>query len=73
HLVLLGVVPAKLLLETGDGISRLRQRKHAYKNAYMDAPIDAFVLFHPKNLIQTPNQKAFAWQDLLTIKAAIEG
>lgn len=72
HLILVGGIAAQTLLGAKEGITRLRSKKHSYTNSYLDAPIPAFVLFHPGYLLRQPAHKALAWRDLLAIKAALE-
>lgn len=73
HLVFLGGVAAQSLLETTEGVTRLRARSHQYSNPLLDTPIPVSVLFHPSYLLRQPSHKAFAWQDLLALKAKLEG
>lgn len=72
HLVFVGGIAAKSLLGGKEGITRLRGKKHSYKNDYLDASIPASALFHPSYLLRQPSHKALAWRDLLAIKAALE-
>lgn len=72
-LVLVGGIAAKSLLGETAGITRLRGKKHKYHNPLLDAPIDAYALFHPSYLLRQPAHKAMAWKDLLTIKQQLPG
>lgn len=68
-LVLLGGVAAQTLLDTSEGITRLRGRWFTYPGP--DQPIPALPTFHPAYLLRQPALKRAAWQDLLAIKAKI--
>lgn len=71
-LVFCGGVAAKALMETTQGITRLRGKWYDYKTENMDKPIPSMALFHPSYLLRSPQQKKYAWQDLLMIKAGID-
>lgn len=69
-LVTLGNVPTKALFETSNGITRMRGQwrdlvvgRHAMK---------ALATLHPAYLLRTPGSKALAWQDMLSLKQAVE-
>ncbi len=66
-LVLLGGASAKTLLNTTQGILRLRGNWTKYRCA--DNEIDCLATLHPAYLLRQPAQKRLAWQDLLQIKA----
>lgn len=61
-LLLLGSVAVKSLLNTTDGISKLRGKKNIYKN------IDVIPTFHPAYLLRSPGQKALAFRDFISLK-----
>ncbi len=61
-LLLLGSVAVKSLLNTSEGISRLRGKKNIYKN------IDVIPTFHPAYLLRSPGQKALAFRDFISLK-----
>ncbi len=65
-LVLLGGTAAGTLLETSEGITRLRGRWRAYTVA--DGEIPTMPTYHPAYLLRQPAHKALAWRDFLTIK-----
>jgi uracil-DNA glycosylase family 4 len=65
-IILLGGATAKILLNSTQGIVKLRGRWKTYEMA--DRQIDAITMFHPANLLDHPAQKKMAWQDLLKIK-----
>ncbi|MEO8557516.1 MAG: uracil-DNA glycosylase [Rhodospirillales bacterium] len=67
-LVFAGGVAAKALLNTTEGIMRLRGRWFDYRaDANMPA-IVAMPTFHPAFLLRSPAQKREAWRDMLAIK-----
>lgn len=76
-LVCVGGPASKTLLETTDGITKLRGRWFNYQNAGMAKrgveAIPATALFHPAYLLRTPGQKRLAWRDLLALKDRMAG
>jgi uracil-DNA glycosylase len=70
-LVLLGGAAAKQILQTSEGITRLRGRWRPYHSGRRD--IRAMAMLHPAGLLRRPEMKRLAWRDLLTLKAALEG
>ena len=68
-LVFLGGAAAKTMLETSEGIMRLRGKWRVYRAAGRD--IDAMATLHPAYLLRQPAQKRQAWQDFLKIKLAL--
>ena len=74
-LVFLGGTSAQQLLESKDGIMRLRGRWRSYTIGGQDTPqreIPAMATLHPAFLLRTPAQKRAAWQDLLEVAAKLE-
>ena len=67
-LVLVGGMSAKTLLGTATGITRLRGHWHQYESPGMSRPVPCMALFHPAYLLRSPDQKRFAWRDLISIK-----
>jgi len=71
-LIFCGGVSAKALLNTDDGISKLRGRFHSYApltpGIEID-PIPALATYHPSYLLRTPSQKKAVWQDMLNLLA----
>lgn len=67
-LVLVGGVASSAVLETTQGISRLRGKMHTYRTPYLDRDIPVMVMFHPSYLLRQPAQKRLAWQDLLQVQ-----
>ncbi len=70
-LVMVGGLSAKTLLSSTLGITRLRGRWHEYAAPGLESPIPALPLFHPAYLLRSPQQKRFAWRDLLSLRARL--
>ncbi|MCF6321956.1 MAG: uracil-DNA glycosylase, partial [Rhizobiaceae bacterium] len=70
-LILLGGASAKTLLNTTQGIVKLRGRWAKYKTA--SGEIDCMPTLHPAYLLRQPAQKKLAWQDFLKIKIKNNG
>lgn len=76
-LIFCGSVPAKALLDTEQGISRLRGRWHNYMprtkelTDKVSGPIPALATYHPSYLLRTPGQKKLVWADMLEINKKI--
>ena len=64
--VLLGGTSAKHLLETEEGITRLRGRW--FELATDGASVPALATFHPAFLLRQPALKRLAWADFLSLK-----
>ncbi len=69
-LVTLGGPSSKMLLDTTDGITRLRGKWRNYEVQTGDK-IPTMPLLHPAYLLRNPAHKKFAWRDLLEIKARL--
>ena len=69
-LVTLGGPSAKLLLDTTEGILRLRGNWRAHVTA-SGRSIPTMPTLHPAYLLRTPAHKKLAWRDLLEIKAKL--
>ncbi|MEO1016734.1 MAG: uracil-DNA glycosylase [Pseudomonadota bacterium] len=67
-LVFVGGIAAKALLDTTEGVTKLRGRHFCYQNIHMRNACPAFVMFHPAYLLRQPLQKRLAWRDLLTLR-----
>ncbi|MFQ5534621.1 MAG: uracil-DNA glycosylase family protein [Sphingomonadales bacterium] len=65
-LVLLGGTAAPTLLETTEGITRIRGKWRTYKMGEREAP--ALPTFHPAYLLRQPAHKAYGWRDFLAVK-----
>ena len=70
-LVLVGGISAKALLDTTEGIMRLRGRWRTYRTPDMAADIPVLPTYHPAYLLRQPSQKRDSWRDLLSIKQKI--
>jgi DNA polymerase len=73
-IVALGAPAARTLLDTNEGIGRLRGRFHDF---YIDGPmsgcnpIPLMPTYHPAYLLRSPDQKAKAWADLQQVMALL--
>ena len=65
-LLLVGNPSNQTLLETNQGVTRLRGKWHEV------AGIPALPIFHPAYLLRRPEKKREAWADLLMLKAKLE-
>jgi uracil-DNA glycosylase family 4 len=70
-LILLGGASAKQLLQTSEGILRLRGQWRTYETGLRS--IRAMATLHPAYLLRQPLQKKLAWRDLLSVKDKMEG
>ncbi|MFZ2004254.1 MAG: uracil-DNA glycosylase [Stellaceae bacterium] len=70
-LVLAGGTAASTLLDTTDGITRLRGRWFDLAVPGLDAPVPTLPMFHPAFLLRAPERKREAWRDLLALKAKL--
>lgn len=70
-LVLTGGTAAKTLLDTREGIMKMRGRWFTYESAAITSPIPARAILHPAYLLRSPAQKRATWGDLLAIKARL--
>jgi uracil-DNA glycosylase family 4 len=69
--VFVGGVAAKALLETSQGITRLRGKWTDFTTPGLVQPIPAICMFHPAYLLRSPQQKSLAWADLLSLKTKL--
>lgn len=69
--VFVGGVAAKALLETSQGITRLRGKWTDFATPALVQPIPAICMFHPAYLLRSPQQKSLAWADLLSLKTKL--
>jgi DNA polymerase len=65
-LVLAGGVSAKAVLDTTDGIMKLRGKWASYRLSD-GTELPTMPTFHPAYLLRTPASKRQSWQDLLAI------
>jgi uracil-DNA glycosylase len=70
-LVLAGGVAAKNMLDTEQGITRLRGRWFDYTLSD-GTPIPTMPLYHPAYLLRTPGGKRQAWMDLIAVAKRLE-
>jgi len=66
--VAVGGTAAKVLLNSREGIMRLRGRWFGYAVPGSGAPIPLRAILHPAYLLRQPGQKRDAWTDLIAIK-----
>ena len=71
-LILLGDPPASAILETMDGVAKLRRRPHEFRFSEYSEPIKTYCIFSPQHLSLRPADKALAWKDLLSIREQIQ-
>lgn len=67
-LVLVGNRSAKSLLQTTQGITKLRGKWDAVSIGTIDPPIPALPTLHPAYLLRNSAQKRFAWRDALILR-----
>lgn len=65
-LVFMGGAAAKLMLDSNQGIMRLRGKWQTYKTGSYQC--QAIATLHPAYLLRTPAAKRLAWRDLLLIR-----
>ena len=71
-LVLVGAAAAQGLLQTTEGITRLRGRWFEYRAAGLADPIPTLPIFHPAYLLRQPAQKRETWRDLIRLKSRLK-
>lgn len=71
-LILVGGISAKALLNSPEGITRLRGRWYEYRTRHSGAPIPVTAIFHPAYLLRQSSAKREAWRDLLEIEARLK-
>lgn len=71
-IVLVGGTAAKGVLNTEQGITRLRGKTYTYRTPYRDKDYPVSIIYHPSYLLRQPAQKRVTWQDLLAIKSLME-
>ncbi len=67
-----GGLSAKTLLNRTEGITRLRGRWDELTLPGLEVPVPIIATFHPAYLLRSPQQKRFAWRDLLAVKARLD-
>jgi len=71
-IIALGSPAAKTLLNTSEGIGRLRARWHDFYpsgTAMSGEPIPVMPTYHPAYLLRSPGEKVKAWEDLKMVMA----
>ena len=71
-IIALGAPAAKTLLNTTEGIGRLRSRWHEFYvsgTATVGEPIPVMPTYHPAYLLRSPGEKAKTWEDLKMVMA----
>ena len=71
-LVLVGAAAAQCLLQTTEGITRLRGRWFEYRAGGLADPIPTLPIFHPAYLLRQPAQKRETWRDLIRLKSRLK-
>ncbi len=73
-IIALGGPAAQTLLNTREGITRLRGRWHDFYlsgSPLVGEPTPLMPTFHPAYLLRSPGEKAKAWEDLKTVMARL--
>lgn len=70
-MIALGGVSAKQLLDTTDGIMRLRGKWRTVEVGQR-GPIPLLPMFHPAYLLRQPGQKKLAWRDLISFRDKLD-
>lgn len=70
-IIMLGGTSAKALMNTKDGITKIRGKWQEY--AVSDQNIPIIPIFHPAYLIRQPQFKKQTWHDLQGIREKIKG
>ncbi len=66
-LIFVGNIASKSLLNTKEGITKLRGREHTYLDEEYNLEIPARTIFHPAYLLRNPIEKKKTWDDLIDI------
>jgi uracil-DNA glycosylase family 4 len=66
-IILVGSTAVESLLDLKTPMNMLRSQTFQYTNAYLEKPIDTFVIFHPSYLLRQPSQKKTMWLDIQKI------
>jgi DNA polymerase len=70
-LICLGKPSMQTLLHVAEGIKAGRGKWREYDTG--TRKIKAMATFHPAYLLRSPNEKKFAWRDMLALKKALAG
>lgn len=71
-LIFAGGVAAKALMNTAQGITRLRGKWAEHKSDGLENPIPTLPIFHPAYLLRSPQEKRLAWADLLKLQGRLK-
>ena len=71
-IILVGSTAVSALIDTKEGITKIRGKYFDYQNEYLKNPIKTTPIFHPSYLLRSPGQKKFAWLDCLNIRKYIK-
>lgn len=71
-LVMVGSVSAKALLDSNEGITKMRGRWLEYKSDGLESAIPAIAIYHPAFLLRSPGQKKKLWFDLLKLSKKLK-
>jgi DNA polymerase len=71
-LLMVGGTAAKALLNTTEGITKLRGRWLDYQCPGLAAPVPAMAIYHPAYLLRQPALKRDVWRDLIEVRKKIE-
>ena len=66
-LILVGSIAAKTLLNSKEGITKLRGKNHFFLDKINNTKIPTRAIFHPAYLLRNPIEKKRTWDDLLDI------
>lgn len=72
-IVTLGNVPARVLLDTKEGISKIRGQWRSYRPKGSSRAIKLLPTYHPAALLRDPNLKKDVWTDMKNLKKELEG
>ncbi|MSO96741.1 MAG: uracil-DNA glycosylase [Rhodospirillaceae bacterium] len=71
-LLLVGGPAASTILANPQGITKIRGKWFDYETPGLPRPVPTMATFHPAYLLRSPQQKRFAWRDLLTVKQKLD-
>ena len=71
-IILLGNIAAKSILQTNQGITKIRGKKFFYLDDENNLKIEAIPIFHPAYLLRNPVEKKHVWEDLKKIYKVIK-
>ena len=71
-ILLMGSIANKAILNSSLEISKLRGKCYKYSTINLKKNIDCLSTYHPKHLINFPQEKKFAWEDLQILQKLYE-